>query len=179
VDWNRIRSGLVEGMSVKTLAALYGVVEQTIRNKASKEKWEVRESREELSKERWEGKAREIELAMDEIGSRLKGSSIRARVKMAELTEQLLKELEEAEGMGAVVKSRCLASLAQVAERVHRWSSEPTGQELEVMKGAMVNLRLIKTEPLQLRQMAKAKGLAVGREKKVVEGLGAEEQQEG
>ena len=163
MDWTRIRSGLVEGMSVKTLAALYGVVEQTIRNKASKEKWEVRESREELSKERWEGKAQEIELALDQIGSRLRGTSIRTRVKMAEQVEKLLEELEGSEEMGAVMKGRLLSSLAAVAEKVHRWSGEPTAKEMEGMKTAAINLTLIRTTPEQLRRMTQAKKAALAK----------------
>lgn len=167
VDWNRIREELLSGMSVKAIGALYGMAEQTIRNKASVEGWEISESRAAILKEAAEGKAREIELALDEIGSRLRGSSIRTRVKMAELTEKLLVEIEGSEEMGAVAKGRLLSSLAQVAERVHRWSGEPTGAEMEGMKSAMVNLRLIKTSPEQLRLAAKAKGLAGVREKKV------------
>jgi hypothetical protein len=159
VDWNLVREELLSGMSVKAIGALYGMAEQTIRNKASVEGWEISESRAAILKEAAEGKAREIELALDEIGSRLKGASIRARVKMAEQVEKLLEELAESEGMGTLTKSRCLASLAQVAEKVHRWSGEPTATEMEGLKTAAVNLRLIRTSPEELRLMARRKAL--------------------
>jgi hypothetical protein len=156
IDWNCVRQELLAGKSVKALAARYGMAEQTIRNRASEERWEVRETRAELLKELSEGKVKQIELALDEIGARLKGSSLRTRVKMAQQAEQILAELEEDEGLGAVMKSRCLASLAQVCEKVHRWSSEPTAAELEGMKTAAVNLTLIRTTPAELRERAHA-----------------------
>jgi hypothetical protein len=174
VNWNRIREELLGGMSVKALAALHGIAEQTIRNKASMEGWEVMETKAKLLRERWEGKAQEIELAVDQIGSRLKCSSLRTKTKMAEQVEQLLKELEEAEGVGAVMKSRCLASLAQVCEKVHRRSSEPTAAEMEGLKTAAVNLTLIRTRPEQLREMAREKGIKAGKAVEV-EGEGVEE----
>jgi hypothetical protein len=94
---------------------------------------------------------------------------------MAEQVEKLLEELEGSEGMGAVMKSRVLSSLSTVAEKVHRWSSEPTAAEMEGMKSAMVNLRLIKTPPEELRLMAKAKKAQEAREAsgRVVEEAGA------
>lgn len=166
VDWNRIREELLSGMSVKAVGALYGMAEQTIRNKASVEGWEISENRAAILKEAAEGKATEIELALDQIGSRLRGSSIRTRVKMAQLTEQLLEEIEGSEELGAVMKGRLLSSLSVVAEKVHRWSGEPTAAELEGLKGAAINLRLIRTSPEQLRLAAKGKGVAGLREQK-------------
>src|ERR1700730_17280180 len=100
VDWNQIREELLSGMSVKAVGALYGMSEQTIRNKSSKEGWEISESRAVILKEATEGKAKEIELALDEIGGRLRGSSLRAKVKMSGQGEKVLKELEEPEGEG-------------------------------------------------------------------------------
>jgi hypothetical protein len=107
-----------------------------------------------------EGKAKEIEIAVEEIGSRLKGSSLRAKVKMAEQVEVVLKELEEAKGMKALARARVLGALAVVCERLHRWSSEPTGEELERMKNAAINISLIRTSPEQLRLKARANGVA-------------------
>ena len=177
VDWEKIRQELMSGATAREVGERHGVRAQTVRSKASQEKWEVTEGKLAVLREHGEGKAREIELALDEIGSRLRGSSIRTRVKMAEQVEKLLEELEGSEGMGAVMKGRLLSSLAAVAEKVHRWSSEPTAQEMEGMKSAVINLRLIKTSPEQLRLAAKAKGLAVGREQKVrVEEKGGDEE---
>jgi hypothetical protein len=76
---------------------------------------------------------------------------------MAEEVERVLRELRESEGIGALTKSRCLAALAQVCERVHGWSSEPSSQELGRLKSAAVNLTLIRTSPEELRLMAKRK----------------------
>jgi hypothetical protein len=69
----------------------------------------------------------------------------------------VLEELEVAPGMNALTKSRCLSSLAQVAEKVHRWSSEQTSEEMTRLKTAAVNLELIRTSPEQLRLKAKEK----------------------
>jgi hypothetical protein len=166
VDWNRIREELLGGMSVKAVGALYGMREQTILNKSSVEGWQISESRAAILKEAAGEKAQEIELALDQIGSRLRGSSLRTRVRMAEQVEKLLEELEGSEGMGALTKSRVLSSLSAVAEKVHRWSSEPTAAEMEGLKTAAVNLALIRTSPEELRLMARQKAAAV----KVVRG---------
>src|SRR6266446_10153212 len=92
VDWNRIRSDMLAGMTVAELSVMNGVAEQTIRNKACVEKWEVGQARAAILAEVAEGKAKEIELAIDQIGSRLRGSSLRARVKMGEQVEKVLEE---------------------------------------------------------------------------------------
>jgi hypothetical protein len=54
--------------------------------------------------------------------------------------------------MNALTKSRCLASLVAVAEKVHRWGSEPTSEELARLKTAAVNIALIRTSPQELRR---------------------------
>jgi hypothetical protein len=176
VDWNRIREELLLGATARAISERYGIGAQTIRNKASREKWEVTGTKAAMVAQATSSeKVASIELALDEIGSRLRGSSIRARVKMAEAVEGLLKELEEDGEMGTLTKSRVLGALAGVAEKVHRWSSEPSAAELEGLKSAAVNLALIRTTPEQLRLAAKAKGLAGGREPKGrVEGKGVE-----
>jgi hypothetical protein len=157
VDWNRIRSDMLAGMTVAELSVMNGVAEQTIRNKACVEKWEVGQARAAILAEVAEGKAKEIEVAVEEIGVRLRGASMRTRVKMAEQVEAVIGELEGTPGMNALTKSRCLASLVAVAEKVHRWSSEPTSEEMLRLKTAAVNLELIRTSPEQLRLKAKAK----------------------
>jgi hypothetical protein len=165
VDWNRIRSDLLAGMTVAELSEMNGVAEQTIRNKACVEKWEVGQARAAILAEVAEGKAKEIELVVEEIGARLRGASLRTRVRMAEQVEAVLEELEGASGLSALSKSRCLSSLAQVAEKVHRWSSEPTSKEMLRLKTAAVNLELIRTQPWQLRELAlKRKAALAGEE---------------
>src|SRR5271166_6562543 len=163
VDWEKIRQELMSGATAREVGERHGVRAQTVRSKASAEKWEVTEGKLAVLREHGEGKAREIELALDEIGSRLRGSSIRTRVKMAEQVEKLLEELEGSEGMGAVMKGRLLSSLAAVAEKVHRWSGEPTAKEMEGMKTAAINLTLIRTTPEQLRRMTQAKKAALAK----------------
>jgi hypothetical protein len=174
VNWERIRLELLSGATAAAVGARYGIGAQTIRNKASRERWGVTETKVALLSELGREKAKEIELALDEIGARLKGSSLRARVKMAQQVEEVLTELEEDEGLGAVMKSRCLASLAQVCEKVHRWSSEPTAAEMEGMKTAAINLTLIRTTPAQLRERAHANAKK-GREVRATEGRVVEE----
>jgi hypothetical protein len=75
---------------------------------------------------------------------------------MAEAAEGVLKRLREAEGINELTRSRCLVAMAQVCEKVHRWSSEPSSEELERMKSGAVNLRLIRTSPEELRRRARA-----------------------
>jgi hypothetical protein len=163
VDWDRIRSELLAGKGVAELAEKYGVVAQTISNKASKERWELGKTKAAILAEVAEGKAKEIEVVVEEIGARLKGASLRTRVRMAEQVEAVLEELEGVAGMNVLTKSRCLASLAQTAEKVHRWSGEATGEGMERLKTAAINMRLIKTSPEQLRSLAKAKrGVVAG-----------------
>jgi hypothetical protein len=164
VDWEKIRQELLSGWTAREVGARHGVSGQTIRDKASQEKWRVTESKLAVLREHGEEKAQEIELAVDAIGSRLRGSSIRTRVKMAEQVEKLLGEIEGSEEMGAVMKGRLLSSLAVVAEKVHRWSSEPTAAEMEGMKTAAINLTLIRTTPEQLRRMTQAKKAQEARE---------------
>jgi len=92
--------------------------------------------------------------------------NLRTRVLMAEQVEAVIKELEGAPGMSALSKSRCLSGLAQVAEKVHRWSSEPTSEEMSRLKTAAVNLELIRTQPWQLRERARKAALAVEEQNK-------------
>src|SRR6266446_9647837 len=94
VDWNRIRSDMLAGMTVAELSEMNGVAEQTIRNKACVEKWEVGQARAAILAEVAEGKAKEIELVVEEIGARLRGASLRTRVLMAEQVEAVIKGLE-------------------------------------------------------------------------------------
>lgn len=135
----------------------YGVTEQTIRNKGSKEKWELRKGKSEILRRVGEGEpVQEIEVAIEQLGVRMAGASLRSKVLMAEAAEGVLKRLREAEGINELTRSRCLVAMAQVCEKVHRWSSEPSSEELERMKSGAVNLRLIRTSPEELRRRARA-----------------------
>jgi hypothetical protein len=157
VDWNRIRAELFKGRSVKAVSEQYGVTEQTIRNKGSKEKWELRKGKSEILRRVGEGEpVQEIEVAIEQLGVRMAGASLRSKVLMAEAAEGVLKRLREAEGINELTRSRCLVAMAQVCEKVHRWSSEPSSEELERMKSGAVNLRLIRTSPEELRRRARA-----------------------
>jgi hypothetical protein len=49
---------------------------------------------------------------------------------------------------------------------VHRWSSEPTSEEMSRLKTAAVNLELIRTQPWQLRERARKAALAVEEQNK-------------
>jgi hypothetical protein len=157
VDWNRIRAELFKGRSVKAVSEQYGVTEQTIRNKGSKEKWELRKGKSEILRRVGEGEpVQEIEVAIEQLGVRMAGASLRSKVLMAEAAEGVLKRLREAEGINELTRSRCLVAMAQVCEKVHRWSSEQSSEELERMKSGAVNLRLIRTSPEELRRRARA-----------------------
>jgi hypothetical protein len=157
VDWNRIRAELFKGRSVKAVSEQYGVTEQTIRNKGSKEKWELRKGKSEILRRVGEGEpVQEIEVEVEQLGVRMAGASLRSKVLMAEAAEGVLKRLREAEGINELTRSRCLVAMAQVCEKVHRWSSEPSSEELERMKSGAVNLRLIRTSPEELRRRARA-----------------------
>jgi hypothetical protein len=158
VNWHQVRSELLKGMTVGELSALYGIAEQTIWNRAHTEKWELGKAKAAILREVAEGKeGREIEVEVERLGGRMMASSLRSKVMMAEEVEWILRRLREAGGMNELTKSRCLAALAQVCEKVHRWSSEPSSEELSRLKTAAVNLTLIRTPPERLRQMAKAK----------------------
>jgi hypothetical protein len=154
LDWERIRLEVLGGETIANVAARHGTKEGRVAMRASREGWDVNGSRRKILEVANEGKVSEIEVEIQSFWRRLRGSSMRCRAELSEQVEETLRELRN---VPAVVRSRCLTSLASVCEKLYRWGEEPTPEELGRMKNAAVNIRLIRTSPEQLRLMAKTK----------------------
>jgi hypothetical protein len=172
--WGRIREKISRGALIKEAAEEYGVSVASITMRASREGWQIQQMR-----DRQKGKhlalgeevAREIELELDGLGARLRGANLRSKLEIAGLTERLLKELKEAGAeMGLMTRSRCLAHVASVCEKLYRWREEPLPEDPKIVPA--INLRLIRTTPEQLRQAMLAKK---AREARAVHGRVVEE----
>jgi hypothetical protein len=156
VNWEAIRGEVLKGGTVAAVAAKHGTTHGRVAMRAQREGWDIQGARRVMLQAAVEGK--EVEVEVEALGARIRGSSFRSKVAMAEEVERVLRELRETAGMGALARSRCLASLVGVCEKLYRWDEEPTLEELGRMKNAAVNIRLIRTTPEQLRLMAKRKG---------------------
>jgi hypothetical protein len=148
LDWVQIRRQVLEGQSMVEVAIEHGTNRDRIAKRASREKWNITAARE-MEKElaRGEQVAQEIEMQLESFVRRLRRSNMRCRAELSEQVEETLRELRE---VPAVMRSRCLASLTAVCEKLFRWGEEP--MMLDGRMGA-INMRLIKTTPAQLNEM--------------------------
>jgi phosphoglycolate phosphatase-like HAD superfamily hydrolase len=172
IDWESIKAAVVAGESFRAVAQRYGLKVSRISMRSTRGKWkrELNEEDKQMALRR-EEVAREIELELDEIGGRLRRSGLRSKTAIAEQIEKLLKELKEAGSeLGLMTRSRCLANVASVCEKLHRWREEPVAEDPRTVP--MVNLRLIRTSPQELRALARLKGIKPA---KAVEVEGVEE----
>jgi hypothetical protein len=172
IDWEAVKAAVVGGETIRGVAARYGLKASRVSMRSTRGNWKRELSEEDKQLEvRREAVAREIEIEIEEIGERLRRRGLRTKTAIAEQIEKLMGELKEAgPEMGLMTRSRCLANLASVCQKLYRWGEEPLPEDPRVTPA--VNLALIHTSPEQLRALAHLKGIKAAKAVEVeVEGV--------
>jgi transposase len=89
---------------------------------------------------------KEVGVELASYGERMRMVGLRTKRKIAELTEQTLKEVEEGE-LSARERASVLRDLATVGRLLHRWDREGPEEAAERARRGVINLDLIQRAP--------------------------------